>query len=423
MTDIATAAPAKKTRDPLDESSREIDWGGLLPRTLGEITMDAIKLSVFSLIIINAWAIAHHSSVTQNMTIAGWIAGLVVTLGWKSFVAVAEAYGPRVVGVAYLVLGVACCGTVLWYASAGESVTTSNQLRRVIQLIGVAFLYPAVLGLLAIMKGDEAKGVNPLGFPLHPRWFSTLWVLFSKEVRTFFTTGVPYIIIVMWTSLNGLLFFLLIPYYTRPGNENLAKPGEILASNGFLLVANWFIWPAITMRLVAEEKRQGTIETLLTVPVTDVQVIFSKYLAAMAFFAINLVPFLGYHCVLAPYARDWDWGPIFAEFLGLFLWGSMALSIGLFYSTLTDSQLVAFILSAFTNVALWFISAAEGFMKEDTTLWFLNLKSMAHYFAVNAHYSQFVKGVVSTQDVAYFVGFTGLALFASIRGLEAQRWK
>src|SRR5581483_3675683 len=225
-------------------------------------------------------------------------------------------------------------------AASGESVTTSEQLRRVIQVLGLAFLYPAGLGAFAALKGDDVQAVNPLGFPLQPRWFSTLWILFAKEMRTFFTTAVPYIIILVSSALNGYLFFVLLYYYTRPGMGELARPGEILGSNGFTLVSSWFIWPAITMRLVAEEKRQGTIETLLTVPVTDAQVIISKFLAALAFFAINLLPFLGYHFVLAGYSRDWDWGPIFGKFFGLFLWGSMALSIGLFYSTLTDSQLV-----------------------------------------------------------------------------------
>ncbi len=423
MSDQPVEGGAPRPRD-LDELSGSVDWGSLFPRTFGEILMDVIKLSVFALLIMNGWAIAHHCAVTTNIAVGGWVAGLLVTLAWKSYVAVAEAFGTRVVGVAYLVLGVGACVAVLKYAASGESAETSSQLRSVIQLLGFACLYPAGLGLVAMIKGDGVDTFNPVGLPLNPRWFSTLWVLFSKEVRTFFTTGVPYIIILAFSSLNGLLFHLLVIYYTRPGSGDLPNPSELLASNGFTMVGLWFIWPAITMRLIAEEKRQGTLETLLTVPVTDVQVILSKYLAAMAFFAINLLPFLGYHFVLAQYARDWDWGPIFTEFLGLFLWGSSALSIGLFYSTLTDSQLVAFILGAFTNISLWFVSAVEGFTAEDQRiLGFINLKAVVHYVSVNGHYNQFVKGVVNTQSVFFFVSFTGLALFASIRGLEAQRWK
>jgi len=265
--------------------------------------------------------------------------------------------------------------------------------------------------------------INPLGFPMTARWFSTLWVLFSKEVRTFFTTFVPYIIMFVFTGMNGFLFLLLILYYQRPGGGELPKPGEILPSNIFTLLALWIIWAAIPMRLVAEEKAMGTLETLLTAPVTDVQVILSKFGAAMTFYAINLVPFLGYHVVLAVYARDFDWGPVYAEFLGLFLWGGMALAIGLFFSTLTNSQLIALILAFAANVALYLERALEGFVKDDFTILGVPIKGLAHYLSVNDHYMEFVKGVVSSQSVVFFVSITMLFLFASIRGLEVQRWK
>ena len=164
--------------------------------------------------------------------------------GTEGFRQVAEAFGTRVVGATYFVLGLAACAGILWYAQAGESVTTSTQLRHAIHVLGLVFLYPAGLGLFAAIKGDEVGTINPLGFPMHPRWFSTLWILFAKEVRTFFTTGVPYIIMFAFSALNGFLFWLLVLYYTRPGATDLPKPGEILASNGFTLISSFLIWPA-----------------------------------------------------------------------------------------------------------------------------------------------------------------------------------
>jgi ABC-2 type transport system permease protein len=420
---VVEAKPSAPGKDDSAGRAVSIDWASLAPSTVGEVVSDAVKIVVFSLIVMNSWAVAHGCQVTTNIAVGGAAAGFLLTLGWKAYLALAEALGTRVLGATYAVIGIAACGLILHYASTGETFATSKQLKSVIQLLGLICLYPAALGLHAAVKDSVPESLNPMGFPFSPRWFATLWILFSKEVRTFFTSTIPYIVFFVFLVLNGYLFNLLIWYYTRPGQTDLPKPGDILFSNGFTMISLWFIWPAITMRLVAEEKRMGTIETLLTVPVTDVQVILAKFGAAMAFFAVMLTPLLAYIAILAQYARDWDWGPVFSSFLGLWLWGGLALSIGLFYSTLTESQLVAFVLAAFTNIILYFSSALEGFVKEDTVFLGIPVKSFAHYVAVHNHYQEFVKGIVSTQSVVFYLSITALGLFAAVRGLEAQRWK
>ena len=417
--------PASPSRRPPPPSQTAIDWSSLGPSTAGEVLMDVLKIAVFSLVVMNGWAIAHHCGVTQNIAIGGFFGGLLATAAWKVYLAVADAFGTRVVGATYFVVGVAICASVLWFASAGESVTTSKQLKLFIHVIGLLFLYPAGIGLLAAVKGDEAvAGANPLGFPMTLRWFSTLWVLIAKEVRTFLSTGVPYIIMFIWTGLIGYLFCALIQWYQMQRMQDLPKPGEILSGTIFTLLALWIVWSAITMRLVAEERAMGTIETLLTVPVTDIQVILAKFLGAMAFYALNLAIFLGYHVILAVYAKDFDWGPVYTEFLGLFLWGGMSIAIGLFFSTLTKSQLVALILAFGAHTLLYLGTLfAERLVKEDSTVLRIPVKALAHYMSIDHHYKQFVSGVVSTESVAFFGSFTLLFLFASVRGLESQRWK
>src|SRR5579883_1343214 len=144
---------APPTNSSADTPPRSIDWGSLVPQTAGEIVSDALKIFVFALIIMNAWAVWHGCDVTTRIMVAGTLAGLATTVAWKTFLAAAEAFGTRVVGVAYLVGGIAACAAVLWYARAGESVTTTGQLKAVIQVLGVACLYPAFLGGLAIARG------------------------------------------------------------------------------------------------------------------------------------------------------------------------------------------------------------------------------------------------------------------------------
>jgi ABC-2 type transport system permease protein len=422
----AEAPPsAPTTQSAPAEAPRSIDWGSLVPQTAGEIVFDALKIFVFALIIMNAWAVWHGCDVTTRIMVAGTLAGLATTVAWKTFLAAAEAFGTRVVGVAYVVGGIASCAAILWYARAGESVTTSSQLKAVIQVIGVAFLYPAFLGGLAIAKGQETPEVNPLGLPLSPRWFATLWTLYAKEMWTFFTSPLPYLIAFVFLGVNGGFFHLLVNYYTRPGMGDLPKPGEILFMNLYTIFVLWFIWPGLTMRLVAEERSKGTLETLLTAPVTDSQVIFSKFGACMSYFALMLLPILGYIAFMAQYAKDWDWGPVYASFLGLFLWGGMSMSIGVFFSTLTDNQLVAFLLSAGANFMMFILSQFEQSMKEDSSLLWgaVHLKPLAHYLSIHVHYAEFLKGIVSTQSLAFFLSITALGIFGSVRGLEAQRWK
>jgi ABC-2 type transport system permease protein len=275
-----------------------------------------------------------------------------------------------------------------------------------------------VLGAIAAATGaPPAKSLNPLGLPFRPRWFRTFWTLTGREVLGFFTTPVPYVVYTGWLALNGFLFFLLLWYYTQPGADYQTPPGRLLFDNIFFWLSVWVICPALTMRLLSEEKRLGTIETLLTAPVTDVQVVLAKFASALVFFATMVATAVVYLVLLSKGSREWDWGPVLSSYLDILLVGSLYLSIGLFTSSLTQNQIVAFLAAAVLNLAIFFMNALESFVKNDS------VRSVARYVSIHTHFQDMLIGIVSTRSLIYFLSGTCLFLFFSVLGLGSQRWR
>jgi ABC-2 type transport system permease protein len=173
--------------------------------------------------------------------------------------------------------------------------------------------------------------------------------------------------------------------------------------------------PLITMRLFAEERRSGTIELLLTYPVRDGAVLLGKYLAALALYGLMLALTLLYPAIVVYFARL-EWGPLLTGYLGLVLMGAAFLAVGVFASSLTENQIVASVTTFGVLLIFWVIGwsaeAAGG-------MWG---KVLSH-LSILEHFDGFAKGIIDTKDVLYYLNFTLLALFLSLRSLEARRWK
>ncbi len=231
-------------------------------------------------------------------------------------------------------------------------------------------------------------------------------VIAQKELRAYFTTPVAYVVIAAFLALMGFFFWLIVSY-TRE-----ASLRGVFANMAVTMV---FIAPALTMRLLAEEQRSGTIELLLTLPVRDWQVVLGKFLASMTVFALMLGLTL-YYPLLMLWLGNPDRGPIVSGYVGLFLLGGSCLSIGLFASSLSRNQVVAALVGFGAMLILWLIDVAGGLFGSPVS-------DVVVYMSMSQHYFDFVKGIISTKDVAFYLGLTSAFLFLSVQVLQLRRWR
>ena len=233
-----------------------------------------------------------------------------------------------------------------------------------------------------------------------------------RELAGYFRTWLGYIIIAAVLVLDGLLFnaFALGSGMDRKSSEVISQ--FFFFSSGVTMTASVFI----SMRLLAAERESGTVNLLYSSPVRDFEIVLGKYLAALGFLAILLAASV-YMPTMVLVAGKISWGHVFAGYLGLLLLGAAALAVGTFGSAVTRSQILAVILSAVMVVALlvmWWVGRVTdrplSNVFENLALWSL-------------HFPQFQAGIIHLRDVIYYVAISYVALFASVRVLEARRWR
>lgn len=228
-----------------------------------------------------------------------------------------------------------------------------------------------------------------------------------KEMQVYFGTPIAYIVGLIFLALTGFFFVIdLGNPFPEASLSNFFRWGV------FLLIA---LAPALTMRLLAEEQKLGTIELLLTSPVRDWEVITGKFLASLTFLLALLALTLYYPLLLFVFA-DPDPGPIYSGYLGFILYGAAALSIGILASTITSNQIVAMFVAAGIIAALSFVGygsdVVEGF-----------LSTLLSEIGFEPHFRDFERGVIDTKHIVYFLSVTAVFLFLAIRALEFRRWK
>jgi len=213
----------------------------------------------------------------------------------------------------------------------------------------------------------------------------------------------------------GLIFLAVTGFFfVRPLDNPFpeASLGSFYQGATFILI---LLAPALTMRLLAEEQKLGTIELLLTAPVRDWEIILGKYLASLVFLLSMVALTLYYPMLLFLFAEP-DPGPIYSGYLGLVLYSAAALSIGILTSTLTSNQIVAFVVAAGILSLMFFAStgadAVGGFGS-----------TLVREIGMTSHFTDFVRGVIDTKHVIYFLSVTTFFLFLSIRALESRRWR
>jgi len=239
---------------------------------------------------------------------------------------------------------------------------------------------------------------------------SKVLLLTRRELSAYFVSPIAYVAMVFFLLLSGILFGS--PWFGafRPGQPAQLQSVFYLVSFVLLLVI-----PALTMRSLAEERGSGTIESLLTAPITDAQVVLAKFLGCWIFYLAILAPTLLYVVALAAFGSP-DYGSIMAGYLGLVLLGMAYVAIGILASSLTRAQVIAFVVAFFPLLFLHLLGLFAGSMPSP---W----RSIVRVAGTMTHCEDFNRGIVAVTHIVYFLAITVYALFLTVKVLESRRWR
>jgi ABC-2 type transport system permease protein len=249
-----------------------------------------------------------------------------------------------------------------------------------------------------------------------------LFALIKREFTGYFLSPVGYVTLFFFLLVTGLLFAQAVAGLTRPGSQGVEYPFAVLFGDTAFWFVFAFIPPLLTMRLLAEERGTGTLESLLTAPIRDWQVVAGKYIGAVLFYLVLWLPTLLYLPVLLNYdwnARTFGIDPAYAwvSYLGVILAGMMFLAIGLFVSSLVKNQLVAAMIAL--AVCLVFVAAGFALPHLDANdVW----AKLVRFVSVPDHFRRdFTRGVIDTRHLVLYLSVTAFCLFLTARSLEARR--
>lgn len=232
-----------------------------------------------------------------------------------------------------------------------------------------------------------------------------VYPIFKKELKSYFVSPVAYIALTVFLLISGWFFsssFFLINQATLRGGFNVIP------------LIFLFFAPAITMRLISEEKKSGTIELLVTMPVRDSEIILGKFFAALALLSVAVLLTFPY-AIIVSFLGDLDWGPVIGGYLGLILMGAAYLAIGLFASSLTENQVIAFIIALLFVFTLFMLDKVLMFVPEG-------LVSILEYLSIEYHFTNISRGVIDSRDIIYYLSLTIFTLLLATRGLGSRRW-
>ena len=253
---------------------------------------------------------------------------------------------------------------------------------------------------------------------------TNVWVICRKELRSYFASPIGYAVMALFALIFGLVFFSATREFVNMGFRSQMMGGSppmnvneyiIRPLLGFAGTITLFLVPLISMRLIAEEKRNGTIELLLTSPIQDLSIILGKWLGAMFLYLFVL----GMSMLNIAFLFAWgkpDWKPVLVAYLGLLLQGGCLLAIGTLISAMTSNQIIAGGAAFFVSLALYMLS---WFTEYDST----TALRVLNYVSIVPHMENFSKGILDLKDAIFYVSFIFLALFLTARQMESLRWR
>jgi len=235
---------------------------------------------------------------------------------------------------------------------------------------------------------------------------SKIALIAYRDLKSYFASWMAYLVGAGYLFIAGYIFYVILVS---------SRQADMRWSFHNMAVTLLFVCPLLTMRLLAEERRSGTIELLLTSPVTDLQVVVGKFLAAVGLLAILLAATVHFPLILVQYGSP-DSGPLVSGYLGLLLVGASFMAVGILASAVTESQVVAGFLSFGALLLFWIIGwgADQATSTVGETLRQLSLLN---------HFDDLAKGVIDTKDIIFYLSFIAVMLFAAVRALESRRWR
>ena len=243
-----------------------------------------------------------------------------------------------------------------------------------------------------------------------------MFTLFKKEINGFLNSLIGYVVMIVFLLMTGLFLWVF------PLEFNILDFGFAGLDGLFILAPFVFLFliPAITMRSFADEKKSGTLELLMTQPLTDLQVILAKYFAGVVLVIISLLPTLVYYFSVYQLGLppgNLDSGSIWGSYIGLFFLGASFVAIGIFASSITDNQIISFILAVFISFILYM-----GFEFVYTFIVSGKAGLIIESLGLNAHYAAMSRGVIDTRDLIYFASVTVIFILMTKLSLESRKW-
>jgi ABC-2 type transport system permease protein len=253
---------------------------------------------------------------------------------------------------------------------------------------------------------------------------SNILAIARKELNSYFASPIAYVVIGAFALIFGLFYVSLLNWFVQQGMQmgqmGMGGPVNVNQQMIRLLLQNTavvilFVLPMVTMRCYAEEKRTGTMELLLTSPVTDFEILMGKFLGALALYACMLAVTFVHLAILFRYGNP-DWRPIAAGYLGLLLLGGSFISVGLLMSSLTRNQIVAGMVTFGLVLLLWIVDWIGSFAGP-------RVEAVVSYLSITGHLDDFAKGVIDTKHVVYYLSFITFGLFLTAKSVDSERWR
>jgi ABC-2 type transport system permease protein len=247
----------------------------------------------------------------------------------------------------------------------------------------------------------------------------------GKELRAYFASPIAYVVIGLFALLFGFFYVSLLSWFMQqsmqmqmggmgagPVNVNQMMIRPLLQNVAVVLL---FALPMMTMRTYSEEKRSGTIELLLTSPLTDVQIMLGKFLGALALYAVMLAVTLIHVGLLFAYGNP-EWRPIVVGYLGLLLLGGCFIAVGLLISSLTKNQVVAGMVTFAVFLLLWIVDWMSSFVPPP-------FSGILTALSITTHLDDFTKGVIDTTHLTYYLSFITFGLYLTAKAVDTERWR
>lgn len=238
-----------------------------------------------------------------------------------------------------------------------------------------------------------------------------LWTIARREIASYFTSPVFWVVATVFMVFSGFLFGFIL--------NSTGQQAEMTQLLNLYSTVMLFAAPVLSMKLLAEEQRTGTLEVLMTAPVNDWQVVWGKWLGAVCMYVGLMALTLAHVAILLRYAeKGMDWGPLLASYLGMFLLGAMLLALGVFTSSLTQNQAIAAFVGIMLIMILWFLSLVSQIFPSGGWI----VKTIG-YIGLSDHFNNFSQGIIDSRDVIHMATITIGSLFLATRILESRRWR